>query len=254
MRSTVKVPEVMIESILSALRDFFFTPKMCREKTLNWLLNNPPTAANLGLLRYYRRDIFYSLNSLELNFHVLPGKVGDGESCLGDSSFISQDITHTDDEFKALKRLNDWVCHIKRSIASICNANEHVVLLAGSNFEDALQLLYFRSFEIPLREKLLEGYPSILDALNKQAGKGKCCRYIKKVHVFITECSEFNKMLGIIHGNAYEQPCHDCYNSDFFIDDELSDMLKACEDFCHASSVADGEPQNKDFPTPGGVG
>ena len=50
-------------------------------------------------------------------------------------------------------------------------------------------------------------------------------------------------------GTTYDYDCG-C----FFIDEELTDMLKACEDFCHAASVADGEPENKVFPTPGGAG
>lgn len=241
-------------NLMKKIRDIFRAYEAREIEPMDWMLSKP-TAANLAQLKRKDIGLFYTLDDSLMELHLLLGKGSELEFSVDDTQIAWLPISDAGDKTERVKRLNAWCCDIKSFMRDYVKPREHAVLIAGRTLKDAIYLFYDRSFETPLLASELSVYGSMKEALYAKVAKSKNCRKVNNVHVILTKCPELTEVLRIARGYTPEQGTtydYDC--GCFFIDEELSDMLKACEDFCHAASVADGEPENKVFPTPGGVG
>ena len=222
---------------------------------MSLLLEQPPTASNLAWLKRVDIGLFYTLDDSIMELHLFQSKRGDVEFSIDDSVESSSAFADANNKPKLVESLNSWLSDFELFMLDHCKAGEQVVLLAGFSIEDALGLLYDRAFEYPLLARQLNGFESIRQALNKEYAKRQSNYYGKNVHVILAEFPQLGEMFREIPDCGPDQRA--CYKNSggcFFIDEELSDMLKACEDFCHAASLAEPATANKVFPTPGGAG
>lgn len=225
------------------------------DERMNRLLNSKPTVANLAYLKLLDIGLFYTLDDSIMELHLFLSKGRDVELSIDNSVESFSAFADANNKPKFIEGLNCWLSDFKLFMAYHCKPGEHVVLLTGFSIEDSLGLLYDRTFEYPFLARQLNGFESIGQALNKECAKRQSNYYGKNVHVILAEFPQLGEMFREIPDCCPEQrACYENGGGCFFIDEELTDMLKACEDFCHAASVADGEPENKVFPTPGGVG
>ena len=238
-------------NLLSKIRDIFRAHEAQGIELMDRLLNSKPTAANLAYLKMEDVGLFYTLDDSIMELHLLLGKGSKLEFSVDDTQIAWLPISDAGDKTERVKRLNAWCCDIKSFMRDHVKPREHAVLFAGRTLKDAIYLFYDRTFETPLLASELSAYSSIKEALHAKVAKRKNCRKVNNVHVILTKCPELTDVLRIARDYTPEQSTtydYDC--GCFFIDEELTDMLYACEKFCHAESVAEPATANKVFPTP----
>lgn len=204
----------------------FSKKRKSRDNTLGWLSHNPAPVASSDLCGAF----LYSMASPEIHFHLLLGKGRYLEDSVDDTKVAWSTLADADDKAERLERFYAWVCDIKAFVRGHSKAGEHLVLLAGRTLKDALGMLYDRTFEAPLTDAEIRRYKRS----NEKAAENKNGSKVKIEHVILTKCPELTEVLRIARGYNPQQGIsyeYDC--GCFFIDDELTDMLKACEDFYH---------------------
>lgn len=200
------------------------------------LLQEKPTVENLAVLKLLDGVSFYRLNRPQASLHLLLGQGSDLEHSVNNTKVSFSTLADSDDKAERLERFDCWVSDVELFISNCCKAGEHVVLLAGRTIEDALGLLYDQTFDTPLLAAELSRYGSIKEALDDEVAESNNGSKVEKEHIILTKCPELGEVLRIARGYTTEQGAtyeYDC--GTFFIDNELTEMLKACKEFCHAA-------------------
>ncbi|MBR5887641.1 MAG: hypothetical protein IKZ07_05470 [Akkermansia sp.] len=204
----------------------------------NGIAHCAPTAANLAILKEDAPSTFYSLFSDAVQLHLLLGKGRTyEESCMYPKS-SNMPLADASDKTERLELFNAWVANLQR-IADSMQPRENLVLITGWTIEDAVHLYSCGFFEAPLLERTLSRYCTIQEAIDQQISYSQDSDQIKHVHVLIAECPEYAELLKLASKNTPQN--RNSYNHNcgtFFINENLSQILNECQEFCHAHTIS----------------